>query len=76
MKVGNGEQRNCADPAHNHTIHGGSFWAEAFYSILKDVRTEVHTPSMFMTEGASTLLTLATLLVTVPTIGAYSLALL
>jgi hypothetical protein len=49
-RVGNGEQRNCADPAHNHTIHGGSFWAEAFYSILKDVRAAV-LPSMFMTKG-------------------------
>ena len=49
-QVGNGEQRNCADPAHNHTIHGGSFWAEAFYSILADVRAKVP-PAMFMTEG-------------------------
>jgi hypothetical protein len=49
-QVGNGEQRNCADPTHNHTIHGGSFWAEAFYSILADVRSKVP-PSMFMTEG-------------------------
>lgn len=49
-QVGNGEQRNCADPAHNHTIHGGSFWAEAFYRILADVRSKVP-PSMFMTEG-------------------------
>ena len=29
---------------------GGSFWAEAFYSILADVRAKVP-PSMFMTEG-------------------------
>ena len=37
-QVGNGEERNCGDPTHNHTVHGGSFWAEAFYGILKDVR--------------------------------------
>eukprot|EP00040_Diaphanoeca_grandis_P028556 m.165564 g.165564 ORF g.165564 m.165564 type:complete len:821 (+) comp31388_c0_seq1:121-2583(+) len=49
-QVGNGETRNCADPTHNHTINGGSFWAESFYSILADVRAAVP-PSMFMTEG-------------------------
>lgn len=50
-QVGNGEQRNCADPSHNHTIHGGSFWAEAFYGIMADVRSSIKRPSMFMTEG-------------------------
>jgi hypothetical protein len=50
-QVGNGEQRNCADPTHNHTINGGSFWAEAFYSIMADVRAGVKQKSMFMTEG-------------------------
>jgi len=50
-QVGNGEQRNCADPSHNHTINGGSFWAEAFYSIMADVRKTIKRPSMFMTEG-------------------------
>ena len=50
-QVGNGEQRNCADPSHNHAINGGSFWAEAFYNIMGDVRAGVDRPSMFMTEG-------------------------
>lgn len=51
-QVGNGEKRNCGDPTHNHTIHGGSFWAEAFYSILAEVRAGVPPKSsMFMTEG-------------------------
>lgn len=51
-QVGNGEQRNCADPTHNHTIHGGSFWAEAFYKIMAEVRAGVPAKSaMFMTEG-------------------------
>ena len=51
--MGNGEQRNCGDPTHNHTIHGGSFWAEAFYSIIAEVRAALATPNagMFMTEG-------------------------
>jgi hypothetical protein len=51
--VGNGEARNCADPSHNHTIHGGSFWAEAFYTIMARVRAGVPAKSaMYMTEGA------------------------
>jgi len=51
-QVGNGEKRNCGDPSHNHTIHGGSFWAEAFYGIMADVRAGVpRKSSMFMTEG-------------------------
>ena len=29
----------------------GSFWAEAFYSIMADVRAGVNQSSMFMTEG-------------------------
>ena len=51
-QVGNGELRNCADPTHNHSIHGGSFWAEAFYGIMQDVRASIPPQSgMFMTEG-------------------------
>ena len=50
-QVGNGEQRNCADPSHNHTINGGSFWAESFYKIMADVRANMNDKSMFMTEG-------------------------
>ena len=50
-QVGNGEKRNCGDPTHNHTIHGGSFWAEGFYSILAEVRASAKKSSMFMTEG-------------------------
>ena len=51
--MGNGEARNCADPSHNHTIHGGSFWAEAFYTIMARVRAGVPAKSaMYMTEGA------------------------
>ena len=51
-QVGNGEQRNCGDPTHNHTVNGGSFWAEAFYGILKEVRAATPARStMFMTEG-------------------------
>lgn len=51
-QVGNGEVRNCADPTHNHTINGGSFWAEAFYSIMTEVRAGVPPKrGMYMTEG-------------------------
>lgn len=50
-QVGNGEQRNCADPSHNHSINGGSFWAEAFYKVMAEVRSTIQRPSVFMTEG-------------------------
>ena len=50
-QVGNGEQRNCADPSHGHSINGGAFWAQAFYWIMADVRSTVQRPSIFMTEG-------------------------
>merc|ERR1719272_754297 len=54
-QVGNGEQRNCGDPTHGHTLHGGSFWAEAFYAIMGDVRANITQTkprsAMFMTEG-------------------------
>jgi hypothetical protein len=54
-QVGNGEQRNCGDPTHGHSIHGGSFWAEAFYTIMGDVRANLTKTkpksAMFMTEG-------------------------
>ena len=57
-QVGNGEKRNCADPSHNHTLHGGSFWAEAFYDIMGEVRATLAAQpedkpraAMFMTEG-------------------------
>lgn len=52
QQVGNGEARNCGDPAHNHSIHGGSFWAEAFDGIMTEVRASVKPAStMYMTEG-------------------------
>jgi hypothetical protein len=50
-QVGNGEQRSCGDPTHNHTLVGGSFWAEAFYDIMKRVRSRVGRAAVFMTEG-------------------------
>jgi len=54
-QVGNGEQRNCGDPTHGHSINGGSFWAEAFYSIMGEVRANLTKTkpksAMFMTEG-------------------------
>ena len=43
---------HCMDPTHNHaTIGGGSYWTEAYYSIMTAVRAGVNAPSMFMTEG-------------------------
>jgi hypothetical protein len=42
---------HCMDPTHSHsTIGGGSYWAEAYYQIMSEVRARVP-PSMFMTEG-------------------------
>ena len=46
------ESRLCGDPHHNHTVHGGSFWAEAWYAILSEVRAgTAPKSSVFMTEG-------------------------
>lgn len=50
-QVGNGEKRTCYDPSHNHLPGGGSFWSEAFETIMANVRSTISRPSMFMTEG-------------------------
>jgi hypothetical protein len=43
---------HCMDPTHSHTaIGGGSYWADAYYSIMAEVRAGVNRQSMFMTEG-------------------------
>jgi hypothetical protein len=42
------------DPTHSHSaIGGGSYWAEAYYAIMAEVRAGANQPSMFMTEGTA-----------------------